>query len=158
MIGPLKEPLPTPSLRLIGPSHNSTIVLTFRDYTDSCAEASLNILRHTEICTLHCLTILGAFSIYGLYDDAVCSSECIVSDDRMISEWWIGKYWERRCLGLIKACLRLLGGTEENHQNISQNSRFRLRLERETFPVGSMSAIHSTTTFFFWLCYLLLVS
>jgi hypothetical protein len=60
LIGPLKEPLLNPSACLINPSHSSTIVLTFRDHTTS-NDASLNTQRHAEICTLHCLTILGAF-------------------------------------------------------------------------------------------------
>jgi hypothetical protein len=42
----------------------------------------------------------------GLFNDAVCQcQDYIVSDDKMINEWWIGKYLNGSGSGLIEVMI-----------------------------------------------------
>jgi hypothetical protein len=47
-----------------------------------------------------------------------------MSNERMIGEWWIGNDVAGSDHCLIKVLSHHLPGTEENHKNLSQDSRF----------------------------------
>jgi hypothetical protein len=69
------------------------------------------------------IDLLNLFSC-GLFNDAFSSSDYIVSSDRMINEYWVGHAMEWSDRGLIKELSRHLPGrTEENHEQLSQDSR-----------------------------------
>jgi hypothetical protein len=87
LIGPLIEALRYHSVHLLNLPQNSTIVQIFliRDHRTS----STNAWRHTDIYKLHILKFLILFCNYGILDNALYSSECIASDDRMIFSLWL---------------------------------------------------------------------
>jgi hypothetical protein len=61
--------------------------------------------------------------IYGLFNGALCSSDYIKSNGRKITEWWMGKMCKERVLALFQVLFRYLPrGTEENHNNLNQDS------------------------------------
>jgi hypothetical protein len=57
--------------------------------------------------------VTGSYVVYGLFNDAVSSTDYKLPDDRMINESWIGKDMEGRGRDLSR---HLLGGGEENHE------------------------------------------
>jgi hypothetical protein len=59
--------------------------------------------------------VLGIF-IYGLFNDALSSSDYIVLNDRMINEWWIRMDVEEVAMSYFKMLSwHLSGGAAENH-------------------------------------------
>jgi hypothetical protein len=66
-------------------------------------------------------TFLGYFTTLSVTPTE--SEDYMASDDGLSDEWWIWKYLEGSGCGLIEALPRhFLEGTEENHENLSQDS------------------------------------
>jgi hypothetical protein len=77
-------------------------------------------LRHSNLKT-H--PVIFMFIYCGLFSTGVSSSDCIILNDRLNNEFWIGKDLEGSSCGLIYLLsLHLPGGTEENHESLSQDS------------------------------------
>jgi hypothetical protein len=71
-----------------------------------------------------CLNTCWHSSIHGFINDDINNSGYIASDGRMVGEQWTGRNVEGRGHVLIEALFwHLLGGVEENHESLGQDSR-----------------------------------
>jgi hypothetical protein len=76
----------------------------------------LLILQITSKIVFTFLYFTLLFYSCGLFNDAVSSSDCIASNDRMNNE--LEKIWKEGIVAKFMAIPRnLRGGTEENHKN-----------------------------------------
>lgn len=60
------------------------------------------------------------FVLFCLFNKAVCTSDCIAANGRMINE--IENVWTWSCL-IAVLTWHLSEGTEESHENLSQSDR-----------------------------------